>query len=249
MTHMGSIAPTTPPLLPLLLLLLVVVGSASALLRPTDAGKPVVDNAIVDLPEPGAEYRLPRTVHPEHYKLEVITHLNDADDGFRFSGRVWIRIACDEDTDRITLHSKQLKMNESSVYIRRISGDNQTANDATTSTLVKPQKMHYDDKRDFLHVDVTENDRLRRGSVYELFLAFEAPLQKALNGYYLSSYFDKTAQRDLYLSVTQFEATYARQAFPCFDEPAMKAKFEIILGHADKYQALSNMPIARSEPL
>ena len=43
-----------------------------------------------------------------------------------------------------------------------------------------------------------------------------------------------------YMAVTQFAATYARQAFPCFDEPNLKAYFDIKIGHHQKYIALSN---------
>lgn len=37
-------------------------------------------------------YRLPTTVTPENYKLEVITHLNDTE-GFLFRGAVWITVS------------------------------------------------------------------------------------------------------------------------------------------------------------
>jgi len=46
-----------------------------------------------------------------------------------------------------------------------------------------------------------------------------------------------------YLATTHFEATAARKAFPCFDEPAMKANFSIIIVKQPGHHALSNMPV------
>lgn len=46
-----------------------------------------------------------------------------------------------------------------------------------------------------------------------------------------------------YLATTQFEATNARSAFPCFDEPAFKAVFRITVVHDVSRKALSNMPL------
>lgn len=38
-------------------------------------------------------YRLPKTFHPENYRLKVITHLDEDGRGHRFTGKVWIAVS------------------------------------------------------------------------------------------------------------------------------------------------------------
>lgn len=76
----------------------------------------------------------------------------------------------------------------------------------------------------------------------ELHLKFTAPLRTDLRGLYL----DKNARRAY--AATQFEGTYARMAFPCFDEPEFKATFDISVETDAADTAISNGAIARTAP-
>jgi len=44
------------------------------------------------------------------------------------------------------------------------------------------------------------------------------------------------------IGVTQFSPTYARRAFPCMDEPYLKAEFQLHIGHHKDQKATSNTP-------
>lgn len=61
-------------------------------------------------------------------------------------------------------------------------------------------------------------------------------------GFYRSSYKNDKGE-EKFLVVSQFEATDARRAFPCWDEPALKATFDVTLKVPREMVALSNMNV------
>ena len=49
------------------------------------------------------------------------------------------------------------------------------------------------------------------------------------------------------VAATQFQPVSARIAFPCFDEPALRANFSVKISHTQGYFALTNMPRIESK--
>src|SRR2546428_3408537 len=80
--------------------------------------------------------------------------------------------------------------------------------------------------------------RLAPGA-WRLRLVFTGHLNDKLRGFYRSSYKDASGAAHL-LAATQFEATDARRAFPCWDEPAFKAVFAVTLAIDPALAAVSN---------
>jgi puromycin-sensitive aminopeptidase len=76
---------------------------------------------------------------------------------------------------------------------------------------------------------------------------FTGELNDKLRGFYRSQYTDANGDTR-YLAATQFEATDARRAFPCWDEPERKASFEVILLIPEDMVAVSNTPVVEEGP-
>lgn len=80
-----------------------------------------------------------------------------------------------------------------------------------------------------------------------LHIEFTGELNDKMKGFYRSKY-TTAAGEERYGGVTQFEATDARRCFPCWDEPAIKATFDITLVVPLDRVALSNMPVVSDTP-
>ncbi len=173
------------------------------------AGKPGADS------DAGAEalFRLPDTVHPQRYRLDL-TIVPDSD---QFSGRVEIDVDIREAVDVIWLHGKDLSI--TSATIKKNNGETVDASYSEVST------------DGMARLDLPEKLQPQNAT---LTLTYTAPFKATLNGLY------KVKVGDDSYGFTQFESIYARRAFPSFDEPRFKTPFDISISTRAAYGAFSN---------
>jgi len=164
-------------------------------------------------------YRLPRTVVPSRYELTIEPDLDAAT--FRGEQRAAVEVI--EPVDEIVLNADDLEIDEA--WIEPTDGG--TRRDTTVT--LEPET-----ERARLALD----GRLDPGA-WVLCMRFRGTLNEKLAGFYQSTFTDDAGE-DHKVAVTQFEATHARKAFPCWDEPELKAVFSITLVVADGLTAVSN---------
>ncbi|XP_060657359.1 glutamyl aminopeptidase [Drosophila nasuta] len=177
-------------------------------------------------------FRLPDVFRPEHYELRILTHINGPDH-LRFEGQVKIKFKVNAHINNITLHSKNLTIDETQIIVTSRYGNN---------CIVKSE---FDEDKEFFILQLCE--LLQDDEHYELMIPFEGFLNNNQSGYYWSSFNNTKTNETNYLAVTQFSPTLARLAFPCFDEPHLKATFNITLGYHKSYIGQSNTPIIKCE--
>ena len=90
---------------------------------------------------------------------------------------------------------------------------------------------------------LVDDEVIIKGRAEQITINFAGQISEtAMNGLYLCKYQLNGQNRELF--ATQFESHYARQCFPCIDEPAAKATFDITIttDDPDDKIILSNMP-------
>jgi len=173
-----------------------------------------------------ADYRLPRAVVPKHYALTIEPDLDSA----TFSGSVVVDVKVVEATDIVVLNAIDLEIDAASV----IDADGEQS--ATWSL---------DDESQRLTLQLTSG--LVEGAA-AVRIAFRGVLNDMLRGFYRSTYTDADGV-DRTIATTQFEATDARRAFPCWDEPDLKATFSVNLVTDEGLMAVSNAAEVAREQL
>ena len=170
---------------------------------------------------------LPAAVRPTKYALRLEPDL----DQFTFWGEESIAVDVVETTSEIVLNAIELQVESAAL-----------TKDGTT---ISAKAIHLDTSRETVTLDFGQAIAPGQG---DLAVTFTGILNDKLRGFYRSQY--TTPEGDQrYLAATQFEATDARRAFPCWDEPACKATFEVTLIIPSRLKAISNTPVVtESQP-
>ncbi|MDR0980038.1 MAG: M1 family metallopeptidase [Candidatus Nomurabacteria bacterium] len=138
----------------------------------------------------------------------------------------------------VKLHANGLKILEVGQNKRKLNFT-QTDDILTVHDITPPSATKNDDKE-----VADRDDKLgARPDTITLSIAWQAPIAtERMTGAYLSTYNVGEIQREIV--ATQFESHYARNVFPCVDEPEAKAEFHLVLIHDPTADALGNTPIA-----
>lgn len=174
-------------------------------------------------------YRLPNNTRPETYDISLRTWIHEGNT--TFVGSVRIGIVAIESTDFIRLHHN----------VQRLDGVRVLTADEVPIPI---GAYSYNRTYTFLTIPMAGSN-LTQGMRYFIEIDFVGTMN-GYSGFYRSFY--NVNNRQVWFASTQFEATYARSAFPSYDEPALKSNFTIRITHDSSYSAISNMP-ANSETM
>ncbi|RNA09032.1 puromycin-sensitive aminopeptidase-like [Brachionus plicatilis] len=166
--------------------------------------------------------RLPKNVLPVNYTLELQPDFTN----FTFTGRVDIDVKVSSETNTVLLNSAELSFKEA--VFETATGTKMTSSDVKLdepnelATIVFPQALPI--------------------GLGKLHISYTGILNDKLKGFYRSKYVHPSGE-ERYAATTQFEAADARRALPCWDEPALKATFDVTIIAEENKTVLSNMPL------
>ncbi|XP_066327196.1 aminopeptidase M1-B isoform X2 [Miscanthus floridulus] len=164
--------------------------------------------------------RLPHFAAPLRYDLRLRPDLAAC----TFTGAAAIAVAVSAPTRFLVLNAAELDVDRASIRFQDLA----------------PTDVAQFEEDEILVIGFDRDLPLGEGV---LTMDFTGTLNDQMRGFYRSKYLYNGESRNM--AVTQFEAADARRCFPCWDDPAFKAKFKLTLEVPSDLVALSNMPVAK----
>ena len=167
----------------------------------------------------GSTYRLPRTVTPSAYEIEL--RVDPA--ASTCPGSVRVALTVNEPVTAITLNARDIDIVGTPLVTAFADGTGHPASNVSADAAAQ-------------RITIALGSPLEPGA-YMLDLAFESRVNEHMHGLYVSRY-QGADDEERSVIATHFEATDARRAFPCWDEPDLKATFAMTLVVPDGVVAL-----------
>jgi len=167
--------------------------------------------------------KLPKEVVPTDYSIRIVPNI----DALEFSGTETVKLDVRNPVHRLVLNALEMEISEASL---------------DGKTLPK-SAIQIDSENELIILALPSE--LAAGN-HRLALSFSGKINQQGQGVFYMRYQEQgspaAAGKKIMLG-TQFEATDARRFFPCWDEPAFRARFQLTTVVPENWVAVSNMPI------
>jgi aminopeptidase N len=165
--------------------------------------------------------KLPKEVVPVEYSIRIFPNI----DRFAFTGMETVKLSVHSPVRQLVLNALELEITEPSV----------------DDVALPKSAIKIDKEKELLTLALLSE--LKPGD-HTLALRFEGKINEAGQGLFYMRYQEHGSSGATKLMLgTQFEATDARRFFPCWDEPAFRARFQLTTVVPENWLAVSNMPV------
>nr|XP_053651164.1 aminopeptidase N-like [Cherax quadricarinatus] len=190
---------------------------------------------------------LPKTLKPLHYTIKIQPFINGNQ---TIHGYMEVEVEVLEPTSNITMHFFNMNIDTNTVKLaamedkeRKEGGRLKKEHNEGLPTV---EYISVDIRRQFFTAHLT--GQLQRGSRFLYSMSYVASLNNYRSGFFSAHYSDNDGTQRR-LMATLLQPTNARKAFPCFDEPELKATFELYVTREINMTAISNMPLRNTTPM
>ena len=164
--------------------------------------------------------KLPKEVIPSEYAIRIVPNL----DNFTFAGSENVKLNVQNPVRQLVLNALELKIEAASVDGKELPASAiKTDNEKELLTLTFPSELAAGD--------------------HALTLRFTGKINQQGQALFYMRYQERGSGARKVMLGTQFEATDARRFFPCWDEPAFRARFQLTAVVPENWLAVSNMPV------
>jgi aminopeptidase N len=167
--------------------------------------------------------KLPKEVVPTDYSIRIVPNI----DALKFSGTETVKLDVRNPVHRLVLNALEMEISEASL----------------DGKVLPKSAIQIDSENELLILALPSE--VAAGN-HRLALSFSGKINRQGQGLFYMRYQEQgspAAAEKKFMLGTQFEATDARRFFPCWDEPAFRARFQLTTVVPGNWVAVSNMPI------